>query len=240
MGTVYMIPNVIAGGTADQVIAPQVREILPKLKYFLVEDVRTARRYISSLKLGIRIEDLVFEKVDKKTGPAEIGHLMRPVLEGKDVGVISESGCPGVADPGAAVAAFAHGKGIKVVPMVGPSSLLLALMASGFNGQSFAFIGYLPIDKAQRRKRIIAVEKKSEEENQTQIFIETPYRNEALLGALLRNLKPSTKLCIARDVTGEEEFVVTKSVGEWKKSAPELKKVPTVFLVQGQFNKKKG
>ena len=229
-GKVYLIPTVISEGQ-NHVIPEQVITVIKKLDYFLVENLRTARRYISSLNLGLVIENLSFELVDKNTRQDEIEHLMEKVISGRNVGVMSESGCPGVADPGARVVQFAHKHQIKVMPLVGPSSILLALMASGFNGQRFAFHGYLPVDKRERSQAIISLEKESSKLDQTQIFIETPYRNKQLLEAILATCRNNTLLCVARDVTGEFESVVTETVENWKNRTMDVHKVPVVFLL---------
>jgi 16S rRNA (cytidine1402-2'-O)-methyltransferase len=231
-GKLFLIPNLIAEGT-QQVIPPSVLEALPSLQYFLAEDVRTARRFLSGLKIYERIESLQFEVLNKDTTQVGLGELMKPLLEGKNVGVISESGCPGVADPGALAVAYAHQHGIQVVPLVGPSSILLALMASGLNGQRFAFHGYLPIDAKEAVKTIKELEKESQQKKQTQLFIETPYRNNQVLDHLLNSLKNETQLSIALDVTGIHEFIQTKSVGQWKKNKPALLKEPAVFSFLG-------
>ena len=231
-GKLFLIPNLIADGT-QQVIPPSVLKALPSLQYFLAEDVRTARRYLSGLKIYERIESLQFEVLNKDTTQVGLVELMKPLLEGKNVGVISESGCPGVADPGALAVAYAHQHGIQVVPLVGPSSILLALMASGLNGQRFAFHGYLPIDAKEAVKTIKELEKESQQKKQTQLFIETPYRNNQVLDHLLNSLKNETQLSIALDVTGVHEFIQTKSVGQWKKNKPALLKEPAVFSFLG-------
>jgi 16S rRNA (cytidine1402-2'-O)-methyltransferase len=232
-GTLYLIPSVLSENTSDLVISPQVKNTIQKTNYYLVENVRTARRYISSLKLGVSIEALHFEILDKKTSSAQLDRLMRPIIEGQDIGIISEAGCPGIADPGAIAVAYAHQRGIKVMPISGPSSMFLALMGSGFNGQSFAFHGYLPIDKKNKIEAIKKLEAESIKENRTQIFMETPFRNDALLEDLKQNLRPDTLLCIAKNLTSSEEFIQTKSILEWKKSSIDLHKVPTVFLIYG-------
>jgi 16S rRNA (cytidine1402-2'-O)-methyltransferase len=231
-GKLFLIPNLIAEGT-QQVIPPSVLEALPSLQYFLAEDVRTARRFLSGLKIYERIESLQFEVLNKDTTQGGLVELMKPLLEGKNVGVISESGCPGVADPGALAVAYAHQHGIQVVPLVGPSSILLALMASGLNGQRFAFHGYLPIDAKEAVKTIKELEKESQQKKQTQLFIETPYRNNQVLDHLLNSLKNETQLSIALDLTGIHEFIQTKSVGQWKKNKPALLKEPAVFSFLG-------
>src|SRR5690606_5281097 len=191
----------------------------------------TARRYISSLKLGITIEDLRMDILDKKTKEHQIKELMRPIFQGKDIGVISEAGCPGIADPGALAVAFAHQKGIQVIPLAGPSSMFLALMASGFNGQSFAFVGYIPIDKKARIAAIKELERDSIRHYRTQIFMETPFRNNHLLEDLKNSLHPNTKLCIAKNLTAKDEWIQSKTIAEWKKTKVDLHKVPTVFLL---------
>jgi 16S rRNA (cytidine1402-2'-O)-methyltransferase len=230
-GILYLIPSVLAENTADLVISPQIKTAVKGTKFFLVENIRTARRYISSLKLGVSIEELHFEILDKKTNVGQLERLMKPITEGFDIGVISEAGCPGIADPGATAVAYAHQKGIKVMPISGPSSMFLALMGSGFNGQSFAFHGYLPIDKKGKVDAIKKLEAESIKENRTQIFMETPFRNDALLEDLKQNLRPDTLLCIAKNLTGSDEFIQTKTVAEWRKVKVELHKVPTVFLI---------
>ncbi len=239
-GTLYLIPNVIAEDTAAEVITPQIRAIIQKTDYYLVEDIRTARRYISSLKTGRVIEELQFEVLNKKTKPEELKAMFDPIRKGKHIGIISESGCPGVADPGALAVEFAHQHNIQVVPLVGPSSILMALMASGMNGQKFCFQGYLPIDKKEGAKVIKELELESRKKNQTQIFIETPFRNNQLLSTMINTLHGETKLCIAKDITGKDEYIKTKPVYRWKKEKPELHKVPTIFLIHSQpdINKK--
>ncbi|MBO3698938.1 SAM-dependent methyltransferase [Roseivirga sp. E12] len=230
-GKVYLIPNVISENTQEEVIPNQIRQAILACDMFLVESVRTARRYISSLKLGLVIEDLKFELLDKNTSFEDCIDLIQPILEGKNAGIISESGCPGIADPGARLVHIAHQFGIECQPIVGPSSILLALMASGMNGQSFAFHGYLPIDKKERQQKIRALEKESKEKDQTQIFMDTPYRNEQLLSDILKVARKDTFLCVARDVTGQKEIVLTKSVSKWKVGEIDLNKVPTIFLM---------
>ena len=233
LGTLYLIPNVIAEATQQSVIPNQVIEVLKSLRFFLAEDVRTARRYFSSLKIFDSIERLHFTVLDKETVVSDLAFIMKPLLEGYDVGIVSESGCPGVADPGAIAVRFAHQHKIKVVPLVGPSSILLALMSSGLNGQQFAFHGYLPIEAKEASIKIKELEKESSTKNQTQIFIETPFRNNSLLTNLIKSLKPSTILCIAMDLTSPQEQIVSKSVREWANESIQLAKVNTVFLFLG-------
>jgi 16S rRNA (cytidine1402-2'-O)-methyltransferase len=231
VGKLYLIPTVLAENSAEKIINLETREIVKNTKYYLVENVRTARRFISSLKLGITIEDLQFEILDKKTKPAELERIMKPLFAGVDVGVMSEAGCPGIADPGSAAVAYAHEKKIQVVPLTGPSSMFLALMGSGFNGQSFAFHGYLPIDKQDRINAIKQLEGESARHNKTQIFMETPFRNNHLLEDLKSTLSPHTKLCIAKNLTGSDEFIQTKTIQDWRKTKLDLHKVPVVFIL---------
>lgn len=231
-GKLFLIPSVLAENTALQIISPQIREVIAHTKIFLVENIRTTRRYISSLKLGVNLEEIHFELLDKDTPPETMSKLMLPLMNGADIGIISEAGCPGIADPGAVAVSFAHLKGIQVVPLSGPSSMFLALMGSGFSGQSFAFHGYLPIDKKERTTAIKKLENESTREKRAQIFMETPFRNNQLLEDLLLTLHPNTKLCIAKNITGSDEMILTKTANEWKKLPLDLHKIPTVFVLQ--------
>lgn len=229
-GKVYLIPVNIADETQSSVLAPSLKEVLPSIKYFLVENVRTARRYLSSLKIYPSIEELQFEELSKDTDPSSISALLQPVIDGANVGVMSESGCPGIADPGSLAVDYAHKHNLTVVPMVGPSSLVLALMSSGLNGQRFAFHGYLPIESKELSQSIRDYEKESKQKRQTQMFIETPYRNNAIMSALLRSLHDSTYLCVAVDLTGKNESIKTRTVKEWKSVKIDFPKLPAVFL----------
>jgi 16S rRNA (cytidine1402-2'-O)-methyltransferase len=228
-GKLFLIPTVIADG-AIATISTSVSEPLKFISHFLVEDVRTARRFLSSLRIYESIESLHFSTLNKDTKETELAEMFAPAFAGHHLGVLSESGCPGVADPGALAVAFAHEKNIHVVPLVGPSSIILALMASGLNGQQFAFHGYLPIDSKEASQKIKLLEKESVQKNQTQIFIETPYRNNSVLKHLLDSLHSSARLCVAIDLTGKNELVRTKNVSEWKKNILSLPKEPAVFL----------
>lgn len=203
---------------------------MPSITTFLVEDVRTARRYLSSLKIYSAIDDLKFFVLNKDTREADLPELMRPLMEGQDVGVISESGCPGVADPGALAVAYAHANNIKVVPLVGPSSLLLAVMASGLNGQQFVFHGYLPIDAKQAAGQLRIMESESRKKNQTQVFIETPYRNNHIFELALKTLHKSTLFTVAIDLTGKGESIRTQTIGKWLSEKTSWPKEPAVFL----------
>jgi len=231
-GKLFLIPNVLAENTAQSIISPQIKEVVSHTKVYLVENLRTARRYISSLKLGVNIEELHMEILDKDTAPETINRLMQPLLNGADIGIISEAGCPGIADPGALAVAHAHVKGIQVVPLSGPSSMFMALMASGFSGQAFAFHGYLPIDKKDKVQALRKLESESAKEQRAQIFMETPFRNNQLLEDLLSTLAPQTKLCIAKNITASDELILTKTIDEWKKLPIDLHKIPTVFIIQ--------
>jgi 16S rRNA (cytidine1402-2'-O)-methyltransferase len=233
-GKLFLIPTTIAEGTHNYVLTEQVRTELTDIRFFLAENLRTARRYLSSLQLYGSIEALDFKVLDKDTTTEMVSDLLSPLFEGHNVGVISESGCPGVADPGALAVRVAHEKSIKVVPLVGPSSILLALMASGLDGQRFAFNGYLPVDGQDVAKAIRDFEKESKLKNQTQIFIETPYRNKSLMQSLSKNLSENTLLTVALDITGASEFIKTTTVKNWKKALPELPKLPAVYLFLAQ------
>jgi 16S rRNA (cytidine1402-2'-O)-methyltransferase len=229
-GKLFLIPNVIAENTQDKVLPLHLGESIREIQHFLVEDIRTARRFLSSLKIFSSIENLKFSILDKDTGANAMANLFEPVFAGFDIGVIPEAGCPGVADPGALAVDYAHQNEIQVIPLVGPSSILLALMASGLNGQRFAFNGYLPIETREAVKTIKDFESESKTKNQTQIFIETPYRNNQLLDKLLKTLLPGTMLTVALDLTGENEKVNTKTVKEWRAQTLEMPKKPAIFL----------
>lgn len=232
-GKLYLIPCTLGETTAPLEVLPiSIKQIIEHIDYYIVENEKTARRFIKKISAGKVQSSLQLETLNKFTEPGELASFLNPCLEGKDMGVISEAGCPGVADPGAEIVKIAHEKGIQVVPMVGPSSILLALMASGFNGQNFAFNGYLPIDSADKKGAIKRLERVSKEQNQSQIFIETPYRNDKLLAELLKSLHPNTKLCVACDITLPTEYIVTKTVADWKKAVLLLHKRPTIFIIQ--------
>ncbi|GAB1446472.1 MAG: SAM-dependent methyltransferase [Cyclobacteriaceae bacterium] len=229
-GKLYLIPTVIADNTTNKVISTYVRETLKPIRFFLVEDIRTARRFLSSLSIFENIEQLYFNTLDKNTAEADLPQLMSPLLKGKPIGIISESGCPGVADPGALAVRYAHQKGISVEPLVGPSSILLALMASGLNGQRFSFNGYLPVEAQEATQAIKKLEGESRAKNQTQIFIETPYRNNSLVSHLLKSLNDETLLCIAVNITGESEMIKTQTIKAWKNTEITLPRQPALFL----------
>lgn len=227
----YLIPTTLGETPISKVLPDYNRDIVLGIKHFVVEEIRTARRFLKKIDQSIDIDTLTFYPLNKHTDQACVESYLQPLYKGESVGVISEAGCPAVADPGADVVLIAQRKGIKVVPLVGPSSILLSVMASGFNGQSFAFQGYLPIDSDERIRKIKMLEQRSYIENQTQIFIETPYRNKKLLSDLLQICRPQTRVCIASNLTCEDEYICTKSVKDWKKQFPELGKKPTIFLI---------
>jgi 16S rRNA (cytidine1402-2'-O)-methyltransferase len=226
----YLIPTVLAEDTAEATLSPRIREIVTSTNHYLVENVRSARRFISCLKTGRVIDELQFWVLDKDTDLAAVRQYLSQLPADVPVGVLSEAGCPGVADPGALAVRVAHETGRKVVPLVGPSSILLALMGSGFSGQSFVFHGYLPIDKQVRVQKIRQLEK-DVASRQTQIFMETPYRNNQLLADILANCRNETLLCIAANVTAPDEMIRSQRVAEWRKQVPDLHKIPTIFLL---------
>jgi 16S rRNA (cytidine1402-2'-O)-methyltransferase len=234
-GVLYLIPNSLGEGDAAalaQVLPDPVRARAASLGYYVGENAKTTRAFLKKVGTERPIQEIEIRELNVNTPPAEIEKLLAPILAGTDGGLVSEAGCPAVADPGALLVRRAHERGVKVVPLVGPSSILLALMASGMNGQSFAFNGYLPVDAAERGKRLRELEQLSRKVNQTQIFIETPYRNRALFDTLVATCAPSTLICIAADLTLPAETIMTRTAAEWKKaSAPELHKRPAIFLL---------
>ncbi|MBS7564346.1 SAM-dependent methyltransferase [Mucilaginibacter sp. Bleaf8] len=230
-GTLYLIPVPLADDAAVQSFTPYLVQTINQITEYIVENEKTARKFLKQAGLTIPQSQLIIHDYGKHQRSGDINSFFTGLLNGKDAGLMSEAGCPGIADPGADIVAEAHRKGIKVVPLVGPSSILLALMASGFNGQSFTFHGYLPIDKGQRSKRIKELESQAERFKQTQLFIETPFRNNQLLDEILKVCKPATRLCIACNITAADEMVITKSIADWKKQPPDLHKKPTIFLL---------
>lgn len=228
----YLLPVTLGDTEIDNVLPSYNREIIRQIKFFIVENVRSARRFLKKVDRDINIDELTFYLMDKHTDAAKMASYLKPLEEGNAMGVISEAGCPAVADPGADVVAVAQRKNLRVIPMVGPSSIIMSVMGSGFNGQSFAFNGYLPIEPAERTKRIKQLETRAYTEDQTQLFIETPYRNHKMLEELLRTCKPSTRLCIASGITCAEEYIHTHTIAEWKKiKLHDLSKIPTIFLI---------
>lgn len=229
--SLFLIPVTMGETSIEKVLPSYNREVILQIKYFIVENIRSARRFLKKTEPSINIDELTFYELNKHTQSEQIEAYLSPLLNGHNVGVISEAGCPAIADPGADIVAIAQHKGLRVVPLVGPSSILMSLMASGFNGQSFSFHGYLPIDANERGKSIKNLEQRIYSENQTQIFIETPYRNSKIVEDLIRNCRPSTKLCIAMNITCEDEFIKTLPVKNWAKQMPNMDKKPCIFLI---------
>lgn len=230
-GTLFLIPVPLAENASAKSFTPYLVDTINHISEYIVENSKTARKFLKEAGLRTPQSELIVHDYGKHSRDTNIKEFFTGLLAGKDVGLMSEAGCPGVADPGSEIVAYAHLRGIKVVPLVGPSSILLALMASGFNGQSFTFHGYLPIDKAQRANKIKELEGLAERHNQTQIFIETPFRNNPMLEEILKSCNPETKLCIACDLTSGDEFVQTKAIKDWKTKVPELHKKPVIFLI---------
>ena len=230
-GRLFLIPSPLGDNDPKEVIPEGVLALLPKITTYVVEATRTARRYLSSAGLKGHIQDLEFHELNEHTSASEVEAMLPLFNDGRDVGLITEAGLPAVADPGSQLVRLCHRHGIEVVPMSGPSSLMLALMASGLNGQSFAFLGYLPAKTDERRQALKSIEKHSYTARQTKIFIETPYRNDSLLSDILSICQPSTELCIAADITMPDAFIRTRTVAEWKRDVPAVGKRPCVFLI---------
>jgi 16S rRNA (cytidine1402-2'-O)-methyltransferase len=231
LGKLYLIPVTMGECNPMDVLPQTVKRAIELIDYYIVENEKTARKSIKLVLPEKKQSELVLFALNKHTDSKEYLSFIQPLLEGKNVGVMSEAGCPGVADPGAIIVQLAHEKGIQVIPLVGPSSILLAMMASGMNGQSFTFNGYLPIDKSEKKSVLKNVEKLSFDKNQSQIFIETPYRNNKLLEDILHVLQPSTHLCIAADITLPTEFIKTLRVADWKKTKIDLHNRPAIFII---------
>ena len=227
----YLLPVTLGDTPLGNVLPQYNSEIIAGIRHFIVEDVRSARRFLRKVDSSFDIDGSTFYELNKHTSPEVVAGYLKPLQGGKPMGVISEAGCPAVADPGADVVAIAQRKGLKVVPLVGPSSIILSVMASGFNGQSFAFNGYLPIKADERAKKLRQLEQRIYNEDQTQLFIETPYRNGKMLEDIIANCRPQTKLCIAANLTCADEFVQTRTVKEWKNRVPDLSKIPCIFLL---------
>ncbi|MCW4468431.1 SAM-dependent methyltransferase [Flavobacterium sp. MFBS3-15] len=232
LGKLYLIP-VPLGDDADpkQVLPETVARTIEFIDHYIVENEKTARRFIKAILPTKKQPDLKLSVLNKHTEPSEHSGFIKPCLEGKNVGLMSEAGCPGVADPGAVIVKLAHEKGIQVVPLTGPSSILLAMMASGMNGQSFAFNGYLPIDKSEKKSALKNLEKLSQDKSQSQIFMETPYRNNKFLEDIVNTLQPNTHLCIAADITLPTEYIKTKTIAQWKKEKADLHNRPCIFII---------
>lgn len=228
----YLIPTNLGEAPYARLFPPYNTEVILSLRHFIVEEVRTARRFLKSVDRSIDIDALTFYPMGKHSDAAAYSTYLAPLQAGESVGMISEAGCPAVADPGAAVVAIAQSRGLRVIPLIGPSSILLALMASGMNGQNFAFCGYLPIDETERVRALRRYEARALNEGQTQLFIETPYRNARFISLLLRTLQPHTRLCIAAGVTTPDESIITRSVADWRKvSLPDLSHIPAIYCI---------
>lgn len=229
-GKLLMLPMTLGDSSIDSVIPKEVQDIIKELKFFIVENIKTTRRYLKKIDREINIDEITFFELNKHSDKKIIGDYLNPILEGHDVGMISEAGCPGIADPGSEIASIAHLKGIKVQPLVGPSSILMALISSGMNGQEFSFNGYLPFDKSDRNKKLNDIERLAQR-NFTQLFMETPFRNNSLLEEVLNQCNGNLKLCIAADISLATESIETKTIADWKKSIPNLKKRPVMFVL---------
>lgn len=229
-GTLYLIPTPLGDGDTPWLPEGE-RARVTHISHFVVEAEKTARKHLKQLGVSTPIRELVMHTLNEHTKPADVAALLAPLAAGQDVGLVSEAGCPAVADPGAQLVALAHEKGYRVEPLIGPSSILLAMMASGANGQCFAFHGYLPVDAAERAKAIKALEARSKQNNETQLFIETPYRNNALLQQLRETLAPATRLCVAADLTAPTQTIVSRLVKDWPKEAPDFHKRPAIFVI---------
>ena len=231
MAALYLIPVTLGETPLDQVLPAYNTEVILSIRHFIVEDVRSARRFLKRVNREIDIDALTFYPLNKHTSPEAVSGYLKPLEQGASMGVISEAGCPAVADPGADVVAMAQRKGLEVVPLVGPSSIILSVMASGFNGQSFAFNGYLPVEPDERVKRLKVLEQRAYNEHQTQLIIATPYRNNKMVEEILRTCRPGTRLCIAANLTCEDAYVHTQTVKEWQGHVPDLSKRPCIFLL---------
>ncbi len=227
----YLLPVTLGDTPLENVLPSYNAKVISGIRHFIVENVRTARRFLRSVDSQFDIDGSQFYELNKHTTPESVAGYLKPLIDGYPMGVISEAGCPAVADPGADVVAIAQRKGLKVVPLVGPSSIILSVMASGFNGQSFAFHGYLPIKPEERAKKLRQLEQRIYNEHQTQLFIETPYRNNKMIEDILKNCRQQTKLCIAANLTCSDEYVRTCTVKEWQGKVPELSKIPCIFLL---------
>lgn len=228
----YLIPVTLGETPVSQVLPAYNHDVILGIRHFIVENVRSARRFLRMLDHEFPIDDSTFYEMGKHALTDQFASYLKPLQQGFPVGVISEAGCPAVADPGAEVVAMAQHKGFRVIPLVGPSSMIMAVMASGLNGQSFAFNGYLPVDEADRAKKLKALESRAWNESQTQLLIETPYRNRKMFDTILRSLRPQTRLCVAAGITTSDEYIRTHTVQEWKRiQLPDLSKIPAIFLI---------
>lgn len=230
--TLYLLPVPMSDDVMPADVMPQANiDVATSVRHFIVENVRSARRFLKKCSRSIDIDSLTFSTLDEHTNPADVAAMLTPMAEGHDMAVVSEAGCPAVADPGALAVAEAQRRGYNVCPLVGPSSILLALMASGFNGQTFAFAGYLPHEADARGRKLREMQQRIERERQTQIFIETPYRNNKLIAELCQRLPSSMLLCVASDITGPRQSIITRPLGQWRKATYNYDKIPTIFLL---------
>lgn len=229
--TLYLFPVPMGDSPIDEVLPAYNVELIRNIKYFIVENLRSARRFLKQCDRSIDIDSLSFYTLNEHTESSAVPEMLSPLESGNDIGIISEAGCPAIADPGADAVAIAQRRGYTVVPLVGPSSIFLSLMASGFNGQSFAFNGYLPIDSTARTSKLKELERRIIRERQTQIFIETPYRNNKLITELCRSLPGNMLLCVASDITCSRQNIMTKTLSQWAKATYNYDKIPTIFLL---------
>ncbi len=233
LGTLYLIPTPLSKENINWVIPTAVQQRVADISHYIVEHPKTARQFLKQVGCKLPLQQISMQVLDEHTQAKDLLSLLEPLLAGHDVGLVSEAGCPAVADPGAGLVRLAHQKNITVVPLVGPSSIMMALMASGLNGECFAFNGYLPIEIDARVRKIMELEKLSMHGDQTQIFIETPYRNQKLLEQLIKTCRDSTELCVASHLTADNERIITKPIRAWKKGLPDINKIPTIFLLHG-------
>jgi 16S rRNA (cytidine1402-2'-O)-methyltransferase len=231
LGKLYLIPTTLGESDTNDVLPLSIKRVIDFINYYIVENEKTARKFIKSINPEKVQATLQLSSLNKHTEKSEYATMIQACLDGNNVGLMSEAGCPGVADPGAVIVKLAHEKGIQVIPLVGPSSILLAIMASGMNGQNFAFNGYIPIDKSEKKAALKALEKLSADKNQSQLFIETPYRNNKMLEDILQALHPETSLCIAADITLPSEYIKTMKVAAWKKAVIDLHNRPAIFII---------
>ena len=228
----YLIPVTLGETSVNQVLPTYNHDVIMGIRHFIVENIRSARRFLRQVDRRFPIDDSTFYEMGKHADEHLFSQYLQPLRDGKPMGVISEAGCPAVADPGADIVAIAQRQNLRVIPLVGPSSMIMAVMASGLNGQSFAFNGYLPVDDADRARKLKTLESRAWNEHQTQLFIETPYRNQKMFQALLQSLRPQTRMCIAAGITTADEYIHTHTIAEWKKKQlPDLSKVPAIFLI---------
>ena len=235
-GTLHLIPTALGGDDADAVLPGSTLRVLQRLISFIVENPKTARKFLKAAGYPRPLQSIELRTLDEHTPDAQLPALLAPLLAGRDCGLLSEAGCPAVADPGAALVRLAHAHGIRVVPWVGPSAVLLALMASGMNGQRFTFHGYLPVDRAQRREKLLELERDAQRVDSTQIFIEAPYRNQSSLQAVLETCRGDTLLCLATELTLSTESIRTQTIAAWKRKQPDINRRPTVFLLYRNVN----